>query len=103
MLKKLISMTMAVVTMIGLSFATVEPAAAGGRGVGIGIAAGIIGLGILGAAASAHDRDYYYAHDRCYRGPERCGWSDRHCFVNRYGDEVCRGGSYSCYRPRICD
>ena len=104
MFKKLTSMIMAAVTMIGLSMATVQPAAAhDGRGIGIGIAAGIIGLGILGAAASARDRDYYYAHDRCYAGPERCGWSDRHCFVNSYGDEVCRGGSYSCYRPRICD
>jgi hypothetical protein len=101
MFKKFTSMFMAVVAMIGLSLSTVQPAQAGGRGVGVGIAAGIIGLGILGAAASARDRDYYRAG--CYRGREECGWSDRRCFENRYGDTVCRGGVYRCYRPTICD
>jgi hypothetical protein len=101
MLKKMISMAMAGVTMTTLAVSTVQPANAGGRDVAIGIGAGIIGLGILGAAANARDREYYRA--RCYPGPERCGWSDRHCWINRYGDEVCRGGRYSCYRPRVCD
>jgi len=101
MIKKLTSFVMAAVTMLGLAFSTVQPAAADGRGVAVGVAAGIIGLGILGAAAHARDRDYYAA--RCYPGPERCGWSDRHCFVNGFGDTVCRGGHYGCYRPRICD
>ena len=57
---------------------------------------GVIGLGVLGA----------YSHARgpaCYSGPERCGWSDRHCFHNRYGDWVCRGGRYHCWRPTYCD
>ena len=103
MFKKLTSFLMAAVTMIGLSMATVQPAAAGGRGVAVGVAAGIIGLGILGAAANARDRDAYYANGGCYKGPERCSWSDRHCFENRYGDTVCRGGVYRCYRPTICE
>ena len=101
MFKKLTSTLMAVVTMVGLSLATVQPAQAGGRGVGVGIAAGIIGLGILGAAASAREGGYY--RSGCYRGREECSWSDRHCFENRYGDTVCRGGVYRCYRPTICD
>ena len=104
MYKKLTSMVMAAVTMFGLSVAAIQPVQAGGRNVGVGIAAGIIGLGVLGAYAHARDRDYYYSRGGgCYRGPERCGWHDRHCFENRYGDTVCRGGHYSCYRPTICD
>ena len=76
-----------------------------GSGVAAGIAAGIIGLGILGAAASARDRGYYYYDDgpECYRGPRRCHWENRRCFENRYGDYVCRGGDYVCSRPMICD
>lgn len=97
---KFMSMLMAAVTVLSMSFATVQPAAAGGRGVGVGIAAGIIGLGILGAAASAREREYGRA---CYKGREECGWSDRRCFENRYGDMVCRGGVYRCYRPTVCD
>jgi hypothetical protein len=103
MFKKLTAMAMAAITMFGLSVATVQPAQAGGRNVGVGIAAGIIGLGILGAYAHARDRDYYHARGGCYKGPERCTWTNRHCFENRYGDTVCRGGNYSCYRPTICD
>ena len=103
MFKKLTSMVVAALTMFSLSLVTVQTAEArGGRNVGVGIAAGIIGLGILGAYANA--RDGHHARDGgCYKGREQCGWSDRHCFVNRYGDEVCRGGRYSCYRPTICD
>lgn len=105
MFTKFMSTLMAVVTMLGLSLATVQPAEArDGRGVGIGIAAGIIGLGILGAAAAARERGHYRGYDRaCYKGREECGWSDRRCFENRYGDTVCRGGVYRCYRPTICD
>jgi hypothetical protein len=102
MFKKLTAMAMAVVTMFGLAMTTVQPAQAGGRNVGVGIAAGIIGLGILGAYAHARDREHYRAGG-CYKGPERCGWHDRHCFENRYGDTVCRGGVYRCYRPTICE
>lgn len=104
MLKKITSLVMAVVTMIGLSLAVAEPAEARrGRNVGVGIAAGIIGLGILGAYAHARDRDGSYHRSNCYKGREECGWSNRRCFENRYGDTVCRGGVYSCHRPTICD
>lgn len=102
MFKTFTSMFMAVVAMIGLSLSAVQPAEArDGRGLGIGIAAGIIGLGILGAAASAREGGYH--RSGCYKGREECGWSDRRCFENRYGDIVCRGGVYRCYRPTVCD
>jgi hypothetical protein len=104
MINKFISSLMAVamVTSVGISTA-VQPAEAGGRNVGVGIAAGIIGLGILGAYANARDREHYRSSGGCYKGPEQCSWRDRHCFENRYGDYVCRGGVYRCYRPTICD
>ena len=107
MIKKILHPLMALVLAAGLACATVQEAEAGrGRGVAAGIAAGIIGLGILGAAASARGGGGYYYDDygpACYRGPRRCGWENRRCFENRYGDWVCRGGRYSCWRPNYCD
>jgi hypothetical protein len=86
----------------GATVTTFDQAEAGrGRNVGVGIAAGIIGLGLLGAYAHARDRGHYRAS--CYKGPEECSWRNRRCFENRYGDYVCRGGHYSCHRPTICD
>lgn len=102
MLKKLTASTMALVMAAGMSLATVQPAEArNGAGIAVGVAAGIIGLGILGAAANARERTYY--RDTCHKGPEECAWRDRHCFTNRYGDYVCRGGVYRCWRPTYCD
>lgn len=99
MMKKMAQGLMALTLGVGMISASYQPAEAHGRGVGVGIAAGIIGLGILGAAASA--RPYY--REGCYRGPERCEWTDRHCFYNRYDEYVCRGGRYRCWRPTYCD
>jgi hypothetical protein len=110
MIKKILHPLMALVLAAGLASATVQEAEAGrGRGIAAGVAAGIIGLGILGAAASARGRGGYYYDDygppepECYPGPRRCGWENRRCFENRYGDVVCRGGDYVCRRPMICD
>jgi hypothetical protein len=106
MIRKILHRLMALVLAAGLAGATVQEAQAGrGGGVAAGIAAGIIGLGILGAAANARGRDYDYYDDgpACYRGPRRCGWENRRCFENRYGDMVCRGGDWVCRRPMICD
>ena len=104
MVKKVLSALMALTFAAGLMASSVSIAEArGGRGVAAGVAAGIIGLGILGAAAEARDRDYYGDEGRCYPGPEECGWRDRHCFENRYGEWVCRGGRYTCWRPEVCD
>ena len=100
MLKKLISMSTAIALAAVAATATVEPAQArGGRGVGVGVgvAAGIIGLGILGAAA-ANARPY----GSCYPGPRQCDYAGRRCWYNRFGEYVCGGGEYRCYRPTIC-
>ena len=75
MIRKILHPLMALTLAAGLALASFNDAQAGrGSGVAAGIAAGIIGLGILGAAASARDRGYYYYDDgpECYRGPRRC-------------------------------
>lgn len=101
MMKKLVHIGMALSLMAGAVATTTTPAAAWrgrGYGVGVGIAAGVIGLGIL--AATARPR-YYYGG--CYLGPRSCDWVGRHCFINSWGDRVCHGGHWGCYRPTICD
>jgi len=107
MIQKILQPVMALVLAAGLAAASVQEAQAGrGSGVAAGVAAGIIGLGILGAAASARGRGAYDYDDyepACYRGPRRCHWENQRCFENRYGDMVCRGGDYVCRRPLICD
>jgi hypothetical protein len=105
MMKKLINAVMALALIVGVGISTMQPAEAHGRGgrVAAGVAAGIIGLGILGAYGHARDREYYRAGGDCYPGPEECGWRDRRCFENRYGEMVCRGGRWTCWRPTYCD
>ncbi len=109
MLNKFINAVMALAIVIGVAITTAPQAEARhGRGLGVGIAAGIIGLGILGAAANAREyRSYSYsAYDDdevCYRGHRECHWTGRRCFENRWGDTVCRGGRYLCERPLICE
>ena len=95
----------ALVLAAGTVMASVQPAEAGRGGrTAAGIAAGIIGLGILGAYAHSRDRDDYYHHDaECYPGPRECGWTNRRCYIDRWGDEVCRGGRWRCWRPTYCD
>ena len=104
MFKKLISMTLALAVLAGAGLSTVEPAEArGGRGVaiGAGVAAGIIGLGILGATAGPRYYGPSYGPS-CYPGPRQCDYVGRSCWYNRYGEYVCGGGQYRCYRPTIC-
>jgi hypothetical protein len=103
-MKRAAAAFLAVTFAFGMVAATVSDAEAGRRGrVAAGVAAGIIGLGILGAAAEARDRGDYYERERCYPGPEECGYRERRCYENEYGDEVCRGGGYTCWRPTVCD
>jgi hypothetical protein len=103
MLKTFTALTLAAATAFGATVTTLDQAEAGRGGrVAAGVAAGIIGLGILGAYAHARDR-HYHRSSGCYKGPERCSWRGRRCFENRYGDVVCRGGHYSCHRETICD
>jgi hypothetical protein len=103
MIKKLIHTLMAATLALGVSFSTMQPAEArNGAGVAAGVAAGIIGLGILGAAAEARARDRVYYGPACYQGPRECHWTGRVCHYNQWGEYVCGGGRYQCYRPTIC-
>jgi hypothetical protein len=110
MLKKITHAVMALIVSMGVLASTAYDAEARrGRGIGLGIAAGIIGLGVLGAAAHANDRGprYYSRYDDdgevCYRGRRECHWTGRRCFENDWGDTVCRGGRYVCERPLVCE
>ena len=111
MLKKFLNSLMALALAAGVMAAQPTTAEAGHNGgrVVAGVAAGIIGLGILGAYANARDREYYgprtyyRSSGGCYPGPERCGYSSRRCFYNDWGDYVCRGGQYRCWRETVCD
>jgi hypothetical protein len=109
MLKKLMSSLMALTMAFGIMAAVPSDAEARNRGgrVAAGVAAGIIGLGVLGAYAHARDhgghRTYYRSSGECYPGPERCGYTSRRCSYNSWGDYVCRGGQYRCWREEVCD
>lgn len=104
MLRNILHPLLAISLVAALIIAPIQQAQAhDGVGTAAGIAAGIIGLGILGAAASSR-RDYYYASEGgCYPGPRECHWSHRRCFEDPYGELVCGGGDYVCRRPLICD
>lgn len=107
MFKKILGSLMAVALAFGAVASTYEPAEARHRGgrVAAGIAAGIIGLGILGAYANSRDRGYEYRYRarECYPGPEQCGYGARRCFYNDWGDYVCRRGQWRCWREEICE
>ncbi len=103
MLKKIVHATAALALVLGIAAASSQPAEAHRRGVGAGLAIGtIIGLGIAGAYA---DRAYghYDEGPACYRGPRQCDYVGRSCWRNSYGERVCRGGEYRCWRPTYCD
>lgn len=105
MMRKVLGALFALTFVLGLAATTTTNAEAGHRGrVAAGVAAGIIGLGILGAAADARAYDRYgYEGDRCYPGPEECGYRRGGCYENDYGEEICRRGRYTCWRPTVCD
>lgn len=105
MFKKILHSLLALALIGGVIASSIQPAEAGRGGrVAAGVAAGIIGLGILGAYANAREREHYREPRRyCHEGPRECAWTNRHCFYNRYGDYVCRGGEYKCYRRTYCD
>jgi hypothetical protein len=104
MLRKILHPLMALMLAAGMASATLHDAQAGRGGrVAAGVAAGLIGLGILGAAAHGRGYDYDDYDDGCYRGRVRCHWEGGRCYENRYGEEVCRGGERVCHRPLVCD
>ena len=103
MLKKFAQSAAALMLMLGIVAATIQPAEAHGRGGGVaaGLAIGtILGLGIAGAYAGPR---YYDYGPGCYRGPRQCDYVGRSCWFNSYGERICRGGEYRCWRPTICD
>jgi hypothetical protein len=106
MIRKLATPVLALMLAFGAVTANTAPAEAGGRGgrVAAGIAAGILGLAVLGAYAHARDRaDFHDNAPECYPGPKECGFVDQRCFMNSWGEEVCRGGRWTCWRDTVCD
>lgn len=103
MLKMLTAPVLALSLALGTVVIGAEPAEArNGRGVAAGVAAGIIGLGILGAAASANAGPRYHSH--CYTVGGGCYWREGKCYYNRYGDYICRRGHQVCEpRRTICE
>ena len=100
MMKKLMQSAAALALVGGIFAATAQQAEAHRRGAGVaaGVAIGtILGLGIAGAYAGPR---YYGA---CYPGPRHCDYVGRSCWYNRWGERVCRGGEYRCWREQICD
>ena len=95
MLKSLLAIGLAA----GITTASLHEAKADRRGfgVGAGVAAGIIGLGVLGAYSS---RGYAYSR-ACYER-EFCNNVGRRCWENRYGETVCRGGEVVCRVRTVC-
>ena len=100
MRKTLAIAALAVVTITSSLIATTGQADAQFRRWGPAVIVGGIVAGALIAGASR--RAYGYG-PACYSGPRRCEWAGRHCFYNRFGDYICRGGEYRCWRPTICD
>ncbi len=109
MFKKLVTALAAAAMLLGVVVtATGEAQAHDGRGIAAGLAIGtILGLGIAGAHAGPryYGSPAYYGDvpPGCYRGPRRCGWAGRQCWYDRYGEYVCRGGEWRCWRPTVCD
>jgi hypothetical protein len=70
-----------------------------------GIAAGVVGLGLLGAAAEAEAqrRGAIGYHGGCYPGPLECDYVERPCSYNEYGDQFCPAPSRRCYHREICE
>jgi hypothetical protein len=101
MLKKISSLALAAVFAAGVLSTTAEHAQARSR-VGVGIAAGVVAGTLLGAYAYGAPR-YYAARPACYKGPRQCDWAGRSCWINRWGERVCSGGEWRCWRPTICD
>ena len=104
MLKTVTQIGLAAVIAVGAIAASPQPAEARRGGlIDGGIAAGLVAGAIIGSRAYAAPGYYSYSSNGCYRGPRQCGYTSQRCYVNRYGDEVCRGGSYVCSRPVVCD
>jgi hypothetical protein len=81
------------------------PVAADGRGAafGAGVAAGIIGLGVMGAIEAQREREYYESHYYgCHPGPLECRVYEPRCFHDEYGAYICPPVERRCFRREIC-
>jgi hypothetical protein len=105
MSKKITHTLSALAVVLGVGASLTHKAEAGrGGGVVAGVAVGtLLGLGIAGAYAGPRYHGPAYYGPGCYPGPRQCGWSNRNCFRNPYGEVVCRGGDWRCWRPTLCD
>jgi hypothetical protein len=107
MSKKIMHALLALTIVVGIGAALAQPADAHRRGGGIaaGVAVGtLLGLGIAGAyAGPRYYRGPAYYEGECYPGPRQCGHVGRRCWRDGYGELVCRGGEWRCWRPTICD
>lgn len=84
--------------LIMAAFSAQPAEAKKGRNVAIGVAAGIVTLGVLAGAASASSRR------SCYQVGGGCYWREGKCFYNKYGDYICRQGYQVCEpRRTVCD
>jgi hypothetical protein len=102
MLKKLMQSALALTLVIGIVAVSSQDADARRRGIGAGIVIGtILGLGLAGAYGGPRYDDY--DGPVCYPGPRQCGYVGRRCWINSYGERVCRGGRYRCWRTEICE
>ncbi len=81
------------------------PAHDHGAAFGAGVAAGIIGLGIMGAMEAERDRDYYRSQygPGCRPGPMECRLYDVPCFHDEYGAYICPPPERHCSRRPMCD
>ena len=103
MSKKIAQALMSLVLVVGLGAAMSQPAEArrnGGLAAGLAVGT-LLGLGIAGTYAGP--RYYDGPPAGCYRGPRQCGWVGRSCWTNRYGEDVCAGGTWRCWHPTICN
>jgi hypothetical protein len=106
-MKKLTSLAMAGALMTAtVAVSTSQAEAYSGRRLGGGIAAGIIAGTVLGAYAYGGPRYHSYnsySEPACYKGPRQCDWAGRSCWHNRFGERVCSGGEWRCWRPTVCE
>ena len=105
MWNKITRVLLASTLILDLGTAVSRPAEAGRDGrIAAGIAVGtLLGLGIAGAYSGPRAYGPAYYGPGCYPGPRQCGWTGRSCWRNPYGEMVCRGGDWRCWRPTICD
>ena len=111
--KRIARATLVLALILGLEAGVTRPAEAGRDGsLAAGLAVGtLLGPSIAGANAGPRSYDgpgYHpygpaYYGPGCFPGPQQCGWTGRSCLRNPYGEMVCRGGEWRCWRPAICE